>query len=75
MRVNRLGKSSVVYEIAVFERRDDQPEETQEPAVVGEFVHVFVERVGRRPLPEGMEDGIRKGLEKITARELGKSKL
>lgn len=75
MRVNKLGKSSVVYEIAVFERKNDQRQEYQEPAVVGEFVHVFVERVGRRPLPEGMEDGIRRGLNKIKTGELAKSKL
>lgn len=67
MRVNKLGKASVTYEVAVFARGDENV------AAVGEFVHVFVEREGRRPLKEGMEGGIRKGLERILSK--GQAKL
>jgi acyl-CoA thioester hydrolase len=43
--VTKLGKSSVVYEIGLF-RKDDV-----EPAALGRFVHVWVDRVSQRPLP------------------------
>jgi len=45
LRVAKLGNSSVRYEIALF-RRDDE-----EPAATGHFVHVWVDRVARRPTP------------------------
>ena len=59
LRVNRLGKSSVTYEIGVFEQGKD------EVAAVGEFVHVFVERDGRRPAVTGMMDSLKDGLEEV----------
>jgi len=67
LRVNKLGKSSVTYEIGVFERG------TEEPKAVGEFIHVFVERDGMRPSASGMKEDMRKGLASIMAD--GKSKL
>ena len=48
LRVKKLGKSSVTYEIGVFERG------IEEVKAVGEFVHVFVDRESRRPRAEGM---------------------
>jgi len=48
LRVKKLGKSSVTYEIGVFERS------VEEVKAVGEFVHVFVDRKSRRPRAEGM---------------------
>jgi acyl-CoA thioester hydrolase len=48
LRVKKLGKSSVTYEIGVFERG------VEEVKAVGEFVHVFVDRESRRPRTEGM---------------------
>jgi acyl-CoA thioester hydrolase len=43
--LEKLGRSSVVYQLALFgEGRD-------EPAAVGRFVHVYVERESRRPTP------------------------
>ena len=42
LRVGRLGKSSVRYELAIFGEGD-------EPAAEGHFVHVFVDREHRRP--------------------------
>ena len=59
LRVNRLGKSSVVYEIGLFQRG------VEEVKSVGELVHVFVDRRSGRPAAEGMGAGIREGLEKI----------
>jgi acyl-CoA thioester hydrolase len=43
LRVGKLGRTSVRYEVELS-RRDDP-----EPAATGYFVHVFVDRVSRRP--------------------------
>ncbi|TDZ14351.1 hypothetical protein Cob_v012741 [Colletotrichum orbiculare MAFF 240422] len=59
LRVNKLGKSSVTYEIALFEQGVD------EVRAVGEFVHVFVKRRDGRPATSGMSDEMRRGLERI----------
>jgi len=45
LRVARLGKSSVRYEIGIFRAGQD------EPAASGHFVHVYVDRASRRPVP------------------------
>ena len=66
LRVNKLGKSSVTYEIGVFERGQE------EVKAVGEFVHVFVDRDSRRPGKDGMSGELKTGLEKLLAE---KSKL
>jgi len=54
IRVVRLGNSSVTYEIGLF-RGDDE-----EPAALGRFVHVWVDRESRRPVP--VPDPIRRAL-------------
>ncbi|KAF2735790.1 Thioesterase/thiol ester dehydrase-isomerase [Polyplosphaeria fusca] len=59
LRVNKLGKSSVTYEIAVFERGHD------DARAVGEFVHVFVDRNSRKPGLQGMADNLKDGLNKL----------
>lgn len=56
LRVNKLGRSSVTYEIGVFEQG------IEEVKAVGEFVHVFVKREGMKPTGNGMPEQIRKGL-------------
>jgi acyl-CoA thioester hydrolase len=43
--VDRLGTSSVVYRLALFGAG------AESPAAVGRFVHVYVDRDGRRPVP------------------------
>jgi acyl-CoA thioester hydrolase len=63
LRVNKLGKSSVTYEIGVFERGHD------EVKAVGEFIHVFVDRESRRPGASGMADELKTGLEQLIADE------
>jgi acyl-CoA thioester hydrolase len=56
LRVNKLGRSSVTYEIGVFEQG------VPDVRAVGEFVHVFVDREGMRPLKDGLSKDIRDGL-------------
>jgi acyl-CoA thioester hydrolase len=48
LRVDRLGRSSVTYGVAIFR------ESAEEAAAAGHFVHVYVDRETRRPvaLPE-----------------------
>jgi acyl-CoA thioester hydrolase len=58
LRVGHLGGSSVRYEIALF------GEGHEEPAAEGWFVHVFVDRDGRRPAP--IPDGVRAALQLLT---------
>ena len=43
LRVGKLGNSSVRYEIGLFRVGNE------EPAAEGHFVHVFVDRVNRKP--------------------------
>jgi acyl-CoA thioester hydrolase len=45
LRLERLGNSSVVYQLALFGAAAEQP------AAVGRFVHVYVDRDTRRPVP------------------------
>jgi acyl-CoA thioester hydrolase len=54
LRVGKLGRSSVRYEIALFR------EGAAEPAATGHFVHVFVDRAERRPveIPERLRDAL-----------------
>ncbi|KAH6980652.1 HotDog domain-containing protein [Ilyonectria sp. MPI-CAGE-AT-0026] len=62
LRVNKLGKSSVTYEVAIFELG------VEEVKVVGQCVHVFVERSTGRPSKSGMSPVLRQGLEKLYVR-------
>jgi acyl-CoA thioester hydrolase len=59
LRVNRIGNSSVTYEIALFEKGDEAVKS------VGEFVQVFVDRGTARPNAKGMDARMREGLERI----------
>ena len=45
LRVGRIGSSSVRYEIALH------GEGREEPAAEGHFVHVYVDRAARTPVP------------------------
>lgn len=57
IRVARLGRSSVRYEIGLF--RNDDPT----PAAAGHFIHVYVDRTSRRPVP--LPDALRAALEPL----------
>ncbi len=45
LRVGRLGNTSVRYEIGIFRQGED------DPAATGYFVHVYVDRASRKPVP------------------------
>jgi acyl-CoA thioester hydrolase len=57
LRVKRLGRTSVTYEIGLFRRGADAP------AAFGHFVHVFVGRASRKPA--AIPAGIRAALQSI----------
>lgn len=63
LRIAKLGKSSVTYEVGIFEQGSEQVK------AVGGSVHVFVEQNGRRPASDGMEPKMREGLERILSKE------
>ncbi|WAX55673.1 acyl-CoA thioesterase [Jatrophihabitans cynanchi] len=56
--LERLGTSSVIYRLALFGAGDA-------PAAVGRFVHVYVDRAGRRPVPVPLQ--IRAALDRLRA--------
>jgi acyl-CoA thioester hydrolase len=57
--LEKLGTSSVVYRLALFGEQQDQP------AAVGRFVHVYVDRRSRRPTP--VPDEIRAALAQLSS--------
>ena len=59
LRVGKLGTSSVRYELGVFRAGGADEEVTAE----GHFVHVFVDRETRRPVP--IPDGLRAAMERL----------
>lgn len=59
IRITKLGRTSVRYEIGLF-REDDQ-----ETAADGYFVHVFVDRATEKPTP--LSPTLRQALSKIMA--------
>jgi acyl-CoA thioester hydrolase len=63
LRVNKLGKSSVTYEIGLFQQG------VEEVKSVGEIVHVFVERETGRPATNGMNEGLKAGLQRIVVNQ------
>ncbi|GAB4528246.1 MAG: thioesterase family protein [Amphiplicatus sp.] len=58
LRVARIGTSSVRYELAIF------AEGAAAAAAEGHFVHVYVDRATRRPVP--LPAALRAALEKIS---------
>ncbi|MCB2113542.1 MAG: acyl-CoA thioesterase [Parvularculaceae bacterium] len=57
LRVAHIGNSSVRYELAIFREGDESA------AAQGRFVHVYVDRKTRRPVP--LPAALRSALEKI----------
>lgn len=62
VRVGHLGNSSVRYEMAVFPSAAD-PGDSAGAMAAGEFVHVFVDRRTRRPVP--IPGPVRRVLERL----------
>jgi acyl-CoA thioester hydrolase len=54
LAVSRLGTSSIVYRIGLFQGDDD------EPAAIGRFVHVYVDAASRQvtPIPESIRHAV-----------------
>jgi acyl-CoA thioester hydrolase len=63
LRVGHLGTSSVRYEIGLF------GEGAEDPAAEGWFVHVFVDRAARTPVP--IPAALREALERLVVAEAG----
>ena len=57
IKLRKLGSSSVIYEVGLFRG------EAQSAAAQGHFVHVYVDRETRRPMP--MTDALRAILEPL----------
>lgn len=57
LRVGHLGRSSVRYELGLF------AEGVERPAAVGRFVHVFIDRGTRKPVP--IPDSLRAALVRL----------
>ena len=62
LRVTKAGSSSVRYEIGLFREGE------QEAAAQGHFVHVYVDRVTRRPMP--LSDAMRAALTPLAFNEV-----
>ena len=63
LRVASLGRSSVRYEVGLFANDDN------EAAAQGHFVHVYVDRVTRRPM--ALPADLRRALEAIALDDAG----
>lgn len=65
LRVNKLGKSSVTYEVGVFVREDGTggAEDSEGPSAVGGYTHVFVDNETRKSTE--MSTQVRAGLQKL----------
>lgn len=59
LRVAKLGSSSVTWEIGIFRRGDENVK------MVGTYTHVFVLRETMRAGKGGMEEQVRRGLQKL----------
>ncbi len=57
LRVTKLGTSSVVYEVGLF--RND----AEEAAAQGFFVHVYVDKTSRKPMP--LNEALREVLQRL----------
>ena len=66
LRVNKLGKTSVRYEAALFEKGKE------DVRAVGGFIHVVVDRETGRPAVNGINTQLRDGLEKLLVKDNAK---
>lgn len=70
LRVAKLGKTSVVYEVGIFGKGEESVK------AVGGSMHVWVDRGPNgelgRPSAEGMPELVRKGYERLTEEGVGK---
>ena len=65
LSVTRLGNSSVTYRLGIFRAGEEgAADEPQPVAAVGHWVHVYIDRTSRRPVP--IPDAIRSLLSTAT---------
>jgi acyl-CoA thioester hydrolase len=63
IRIDHIGRSSVRYRIGIFRSDED------EAAAEGHFVHVFIDRAGKRPV--AISDAVRRVLAGLTVESRG----
>lgn len=63
LRVVKLGKSSVMYEVGVFQRGEEKVK------AVGGFIQIWVRRADNRPDKEGIPRHVREQLMKLVNSE------
>lgn len=63
LRVNKVGKSSVTYEVGVFEHREEGESSVDGPSAVGGYTHVFVDNETRKSSEMGAK--VKEGLLKL----------
>ncbi len=52
LAVERMGRTSVTYRLGVFQSPQDSVDAGDQPvAAVGHWVHVYVDRANRKPMP------------------------
>ena len=52
LAITRLGRSSVTYRLGIFRAAEElAAREEQKIAALGHWVHVYIDRTGRRPVP------------------------
>jgi acyl-CoA thioester hydrolase len=52
LAITRLGRSSVTYRLGIFRAAEELAvEEEQKLAALGHWVHVYIDRASRRPVP------------------------
>jgi acyl-CoA thioester hydrolase len=61
LRVVKIGNSSVVYEVAVFQEGEDQVK------AVGGFTQIWVDRATNKVTPEGVPQSMREPLQPLLA--------
>jgi len=61
LRLERLGRSSIVYHVGLFRESDE------DPAAIGRFVHVYVDSRSREVVP--VPEPIRKAVSSLPAAE------
>lgn len=69
LRVVKIGNSSVMYEVAVFQEGEDQVK------AVGGFTQIWVDRASNKVTPEGVPRSIREPLQPLLAGSEQESKL
>lgn len=63
LRVVKLGKSSVMYEVGIFQQGEEKVK------AVGGFIQIWVRKKDNRPDEVGIEEGVRRELVKLVNSE------